>query len=321
MNEKQQKSFDRRLQRAVARSGNDEDEKLSLFIRVAESRIYNGKPVLKALLKEVIFMRMRDLHENDLRIPKWTPWSKDYRKYEGWCYASQEYLAGRVGCEHTYANKALKKIIKDGYLKSRRWRDKNGRWHKQYFPDESAIDAAIAGLDAEDAAELGAEHEGTDKSVPTPHLSLKPLPTCDKDNQPPVIKASAHLSLKQNPLVISASKEVSGGSFSEDVDLVRRFSQPPPSSGIDVTVKDSPASRANKTNPAGANGSQAKKEAKATTTPKPKKIEPTRCGNPDCLELLVPGEAHVCWEEGTPKVEKAKSASVPAGAEFDEEEA
>src|ERR1017187_10851835 len=81
MTPKQLSSLDRSARRAVARRG-DGDEKLSLYIRVAESAIYNGKPVLKALLKEVIFMRMRDLHENDLRIPKWTPWSKNYRKYE-----------------------------------------------------------------------------------------------------------------------------------------------------------------------------------------------------------------------------------------------
>jgi hypothetical protein len=143
MDEKQLKSLHRSADRAVARRGQG-DEKLGLFIRVAESAIYRGKPVLKALLKEVIFMRLHDLHENDTRIPKRTPWSRDYQKYEGWCYARQEYLANRVGCTRPYANQALNRIVDDGYLKSRKYKSKDGAWHKQYFPDEMFIDRKIA---------------------------------------------------------------------------------------------------------------------------------------------------------------------------------
>src|SRR5262249_41581743 len=142
MTPKQLKSLNRSVDRAIARQG-DEDYKLHLFIRIGESRLYNGKPLYKALLKEIAYLRMTDLHENDLRITKGTPWSGDYRKYEGWCYAKQEYLANRVGCDSTYANEVLKQIATDGYLKTRKYRGLDGRWHKQYFPVEAAIDAAI----------------------------------------------------------------------------------------------------------------------------------------------------------------------------------
>lgn len=124
--DKQKKSFDRALKRAVARAGVDEDTKLPLYIRVAESQLYNGKSVYKALFKEVIFLRMTDLHEDDMRIPKNTPWSNDYRKYEGWCYSRQSYLANRVGCKRQYANEVLNQIEEDGFLRSRKYRGKTG---------------------------------------------------------------------------------------------------------------------------------------------------------------------------------------------------
>jgi hypothetical protein len=278
MTPKQLSSLDRSARRAVARRG-DGDEKLSLYIRVAESRIYNGKPVLKALLKEVIFLRLHDLHENDLRIPKHTPWSKDYRKYEGWCYAGQEYLANRVGCDYTYAIKVLGQIVADGYLKARKWRGKDGRWHKQYFPDETFIDAKIEEL--QESADIS-----DDNSDGTTHLSLKQVPTCTNDSRPPAIKTGTHLSLCPEAPVIKTGKEVSLGGAFRGGDLVRSLSTPP--SGI---VKDviPPNQEKAKPNPVQAQSSQAKREA----TPKPKK---EYCANPDCGDPLVPGKEHVCRE-------------------------
>jgi hypothetical protein len=275
MTPEQLSSLDRSARRAVARRG-DGDEKLSLYIRVAESRIYNGKPVLKALLKEVIFLRLTDLHENDTRIPKHTPWSKEYRKYEGWFYSGQDYLATRVGCEYTYASKALKKIIKHGYLKTRKWRGKNGAWHKQYLPDEAFIDAAIAELDAEVAAEL----ESADKSVVTPLLSLKQVATCPDDNSPLVIKAGSHLSLCPEPLAISAGKEVSLGWFSEVVDLGGSLSTPPSGnvkSGNPNQEKATPT-------PLGLGVGKAKTNPKATPQP----------GYDCCQDCGSTEQGHVC---------------------------
>ena len=145
---KQHKSLDKHIDRILARQGREGHE-LSLFIRLAESRVYHGKPLHKALLKEVVFMRLTDLHESDTRIPKNTPWSGDYRKYEGWCYASQKYLANRVGSKDpSYCGEVLREIEADGFLRSRSY-PKPGRGaerKKQYYPLDAAINAKIIEL-------------------------------------------------------------------------------------------------------------------------------------------------------------------------------
>jgi hypothetical protein len=268
MDEKQRKSFDRSIQRAVARSGNDEDEKLSLFIRVAESQIYNGKPLHKALLKEVIFLRLHDLHDGDLRIPKHTPWSKDFRKYEGWCYASQGYLANRVGCVRETANRRLKQIVKDGYLKTRKWRGKNGSWHKQYFPDEWAIDEKIAELKA-------SADKSDDNSDGTPS-DLKSHGQVTLDHVPSDIGSHGQVTLKLNPRDLKSQQVVSCSS-PEVGGEARPFRQPPSASpsGIADCVTPSNQEKA-KPNPAGALSSQAK--TKATPTPKAKAAAAPRRG-------------------------------------------
>ncbi len=305
MTEAQKASFDRSVQRSVARNGNDGDEKLGLFIRVAQSRIYNGKPVYKALLKEVIFMRLHDIHECDVRIPKGTPWSKDYTKYEGWCYARQEYLAGRVGCEYKYANQALLQIVEDGYLKTRKYKGKDGAWHSQYFPDEFAIDSKIAELEASGATSTPSlprkkspRKKSTDKSVATPLSSLTRVANRDYHDSPIVINTSSQSCLTRVPnrdnhdvgSSLGLSFEV-GGSGS-------LFSQPPSASPSGITDCCAPLTNQEKTNPkpVGALSSVAKIKPKTT---------PNRCPNLDCRELLIPGEEHVCWEEGTAKVKTA----------------
>lgn len=315
MNEQQRKSFDRSIQRAVARSGNDEDEKLSLFIRVAESAIYNGKPVYKALLKEVIFLRLHDLHEGDLRIPKGTPWSKDYTKYNGWCYARQEYLAGRVGCEYKYANQALLQIVEDRYLKSRKYKGKDGAWHRQYFPDESFIDAKIAELEASGATSTmslprkkSPRKKSADKSVATPLSSLTRVASLDNHDNPVVMNTSSQSSLTR---VANRDNHDVGSSPGLSLEVggeVRLLRQPPSASpsGI-VNAASLPNQEKANPNPVGALSSQAKTKAKPKATPE-------RCGNPDCLEPLVPGEEHVCWEEGSVKV-KAEIAGFEVEAE------
>jgi hypothetical protein len=72
----------------AAKNGNG-DKESGLFIRIAESRIYEGEPVLKALLKEVCFMSTHDWHEGDNRIPRGSPYT--YKEYDGWCYGGQKY--------------------------------------------------------------------------------------------------------------------------------------------------------------------------------------------------------------------------------------
>lgn len=331
MDTKQRKSLDRHVQRVIARSGVDEDEKLSLFIRVAESNIYQGKPVLKALLKEVIYLRMTDLHEGDLRIPKGTPWSKDYKKYEGWCYARQEYLANRVGCEPTYASKALKQIIKDGYLKTRRYRDKrDGAWHKQYFPDEAFIDAKIEKLlDAEVEAVLASADKSTDKSVPTP--------TCTNDKKPLALKTSAHLHSVQQPTCTNVQTHlhsVQGRGVSEvcssGVEGSTLLRQPPASPGIAAGFA---LPNQEKATPAELGALKAKKALEAEAT---RKAKPTpQPGYDYCQGCGSTEPGHKCAEDFAEDFDdfptpKAKATAVPGirdddfapiGSSFDEEEA
>jgi hypothetical protein len=191
--------MDRSIDRQIARNSPESGEKLPLFIRVAESQIYNGKPLHKAMLKEVIYLRATDLHEGDKRIPNFTPWSSKYKghiNYEGWCWARQEYLANRIGCGHTHACRILNQIIKDGYLKTRKYRSKNGAWHKQYFPDESVIDAKIE--------ELGAVVYEEDSET---LLHDAQEAYCATRNYPIAPDASGLLRLTQNPIAPRA-KEV-----------------------------------------------------------------------------------------------------------------
>lgn len=147
MTEAQKASLNRHVKRAVGRIHHGKDP--SLYIRLAESHIYHGKPLHKALLKEVVFMRLTDLHEGDTRIPKNTPWSGDYRKYEGWTYASQKYLANRVGSKDpSYVGEVLREIEADGFLRSRSYSisGRGSQRRKQYFPLEADINAKIIEL-------------------------------------------------------------------------------------------------------------------------------------------------------------------------------
>jgi hypothetical protein len=147
MDKKHLKALTRSVDRANARRG-DGDTPLPLFIRVAESNIYSGKPLHKALLKEIIFMRMQAVIDGDLRIPDNTPYGNKAKDWEGWCYASQKYLARRVGAkDHTYVCTVLGEICEVGYLKPRKFRSpKTGQWHKHYWADEAFIDQKIQEL-------------------------------------------------------------------------------------------------------------------------------------------------------------------------------
>jgi len=270
----------------VARRG-DGDEKLSLYIRVAESAIYNGKPVLKALLKEVIFMRMHDLHEGDLRIPKGTPWSKDYRKYEGWCFARQEYLAGRVGCEYKYANQALLQIVEDRYLETRKYRGKDGAWHKQYFPDEGFIDYKIAELEA-------SADKSADNPDATPYRDNHDKPIVLNKTAPSSLTREATLDNHDSPIVINTTKVVSevcleGGRVSKTL-------RQPPSGAIAAAQLHQEKS---KPNPVEALSTQAKTKA----TPR--------------RESLPPG---VSWAKVQAEKAKARGATACACGHWDVDE-
>lgn len=225
LTDKQRKSLDKHCDRVVAKQGRG-DKPLSLFIRVAESRIYEGKPIHKALLKEVIFLRMTNLHEQDLRIPKNTPWSSDYRKYEGWTYASQKYLANRIGSTaHTHVNRVLKQIEKDGLLKSRSYKisGRGAQRRKQYFALEQAIEQRIS--------ELGVveDEESNDNSDGTPVASHATADSVTR-NRPVMPDATARLRLTPFPVAPDAKKDVL--EFASEADYRERSLVPRPTGEV-----------------------------------------------------------------------------------------
>jgi hypothetical protein len=225
LTEKQRKSLDKHSDRVVAKQGRG-DKPLSLFIRVAESRIYEGKPIHKALLKEVIFLRMTDLHEQDLRIPKNTPWSSDYLKYEGWTYASQKYLANRIGSTaHTHVNRVLKQIEEDGLLKSRSYKisGRGAQRRKQYFALEQSIEQRIS--------ELGVieDEESNDNSDGIPVASHATADGVTR-NRPVMPDATDRLRLTPFPVAPDAKKDVL--EFASEVDDRERLRVPRPTGEV-----------------------------------------------------------------------------------------
>jgi hypothetical protein len=227
MTDEQRKSHYKHIDRARARRG-DGDKELSLFIRVAESRIYHGKALHKALLKEVIFLRLHDLHESDTRIPKGTPWSADYRKNEGWCYASQKYLANRVGSKDpSYVGEVLREIEADGFLRSRSYAipNRGSQRRKQYFPLEANINAKIIelGLEADEGSDDNSDgvlenHTGTQGLNPSAEM-VKPSRTAGLN--PP-----ARSGLSSSPQGLNPKKEALEHAYQEGV-TGRSLSSPP----------------------------------------------------------------------------------------------
>ena len=287
LSEKQLKSLVRACDRAKARNGNG-DAKLGLYIRVAESRIYNGKPVLKALLKEVIYLRMTDLHENDTRIPNGTPW----KDYEGWCYAKQEYLANRVGCTPTYPSKALCKIVEDRYLKSREYRGKDGKKHKQYFPDEAFIDAKIAEFNFE-ALALSARDTSTECKS-TKALSANDTSTNSDRHLHSMRAAQAHSASK---VCLEGVSEV--GSSGVGARATLRSPHAPRGLADSKAVAPLPKQKQNNSNPYGTLSTEAKTKANPEQTkpcPECGSLNPNHISGFDCEEKVT-GPTHFDLEE------------------------
>ncbi len=135
MNDKQKAALDRRIDRSLARRG-DEDYKLSVFIRIGESDLYDYEPTVRAVLKEIAYMAVKD----DIKGIG-HPAGRENVDYEGWCYAKQKTLALRVGCDEDTVQKAATRLVKDGVLHKRTYRDKYKRLHCEYKVIESAVDA------------------------------------------------------------------------------------------------------------------------------------------------------------------------------------
>jgi len=122
-----------RAERQRARYGDDDDDpELSLYIRIAESAIYPWKPTLKAVLKEIAYLRVSR--------EKNRPFGRDPKiPYVGWCWASERTLAERCGCSERTIRRAVSQLKEDGVILIRIRRDSHGHLHNEYFIIEKII--------------------------------------------------------------------------------------------------------------------------------------------------------------------------------------
>src|ERR1700752_325817 len=113
-------------------------EAFSDYIAVAESTWYDFAPVLKAILKEIAFMEVYDLKKVAAKIRKDNPNKQDM---EGWCFASQGYLAARIGTTDPVVYQAVQRFVKDRVIEERTWTDTMGRPHNEYRINRAAVDS------------------------------------------------------------------------------------------------------------------------------------------------------------------------------------
>jgi hypothetical protein len=98
----------------------------SPYLKIAYSDVYDHKPAMKAVLKEIAFCTVA----ND--VPSERPWGRQNVEYAGWCFLSMETLGRRCGCGKRYVAECLEAFEADGYLEIREYRDAHGVPHKEY---------------------------------------------------------------------------------------------------------------------------------------------------------------------------------------------
>jgi hypothetical protein len=123
------KEFIERVRKAKNR------EVMSEFIRIGQSDLYDYEPVRRALLKEIAFLQV---HDEQTKIPKHSPFKG---QYEGWCYASQRFLANRVGSTEGYVRNCIALMEKDGVIVTRLWHDPLGYPHQEMHVEEEVVTA------------------------------------------------------------------------------------------------------------------------------------------------------------------------------------
>lgn len=109
---------------------------LPLYIRIGMSTLYDYNRGVRATLKEIAYMAVNG--DGSFAHPS------DERKnvdYEGWCWASQGYLAERVGCSERQVNADIAQFVRDGVIKTRDWTDKYGHRHTEYKVVAAVVDA------------------------------------------------------------------------------------------------------------------------------------------------------------------------------------
>ena len=109
-------------------------EIMSEYIRVQMSDLYDFQPC-RATLTTIAFMQVND---ENAYCPEDSPFKGDYI---GWCPASQETLACRVGKHVRQIQRDLERFEKDGVIDVRSWTDNNGYPHKEYHVREDVVTA------------------------------------------------------------------------------------------------------------------------------------------------------------------------------------
>jgi hypothetical protein len=118
----------RRIRRAKNREATSE------YIRIGQSDLYDWEPMRRAVLKEIAFLQV-----NDAKVRK--PMDSAFDDYVGWCYASQKFLACRVGCLEDYVQKSTTVFEQDGVMETRSWTDSHGYPHTEYHVKEDVVTA------------------------------------------------------------------------------------------------------------------------------------------------------------------------------------
>lgn len=142
-----QQAENRRFERRRAREGRG-DKPLSMYIRVAESDLYDWDVTSRSILKEIAYLAVKDVGDEDkkVRAARATPINSPYKDYEGWCWAKQDYLAERVGCDEKTVCRKLGVMEEDCVVivrsyKTRRAEDGYAVEHHEYRINDEMVDA------------------------------------------------------------------------------------------------------------------------------------------------------------------------------------
>jgi hypothetical protein len=110
-------------------------EVMSEFIRIGQSDLYDWQETRRAVLKEIAFLQVND---ERTKVPEGSPYKGDY---VGWCYASQKFIACRVGCGERWVRDCVGVFEQDGVIETRSWVDHLGYPHKEYHVKEDVVTA------------------------------------------------------------------------------------------------------------------------------------------------------------------------------------
>jgi len=110
-------------------------EVMSDFIRIGASDLYDYDVTRRAVLREIAFLQQND---ESKKTPEDSPFAHDY---VGWCWASQRFIAARVGTVDDYVSECVKLFEDDGVIRSREWEDSMGYPHKEYQIISETVEA------------------------------------------------------------------------------------------------------------------------------------------------------------------------------------